>query len=32
MEDRGYYLLCSGIIERAVDDYKKIREDVKNGN
>lgn len=22
MEDRGYYLLCSGIIERAVDDYR----------
>ena len=22
MDDRGYYLLCAGIIERAVDDYK----------
>lgn len=22
MEDKGYYRLCAGIIERAVDDYK----------
>ena len=22
MEDRGYYRLCAGIIERAVDDYR----------
>lgn len=22
MDDRGYYRLCAGIIERAVDDYR----------
>lgn len=22
MDDRGYYILCAGIIERAVDDYR----------
>lgn len=23
MDNRGYYRLCAGIIERAVDDYRK---------